>query len=197
MSGLSRVDATIVPPAAAASPCQSCAACCSYSREWPRFATESDADIARIPAEFVDDRRGRMRCSGDRLLRPGGRCRRFDRMRDRRGSARGLPVLRARGRRLSDGTPEVRLDANLPHRRVRVANTDAPSSQFAFQFGESPDAPHSLESDCNDARRSPRCRGHLRVAGFPRHRFRRRPAGSPHAIAVGCARCLQQGRQRV
>jgi len=66
VSGLSQVDATVALPVAAASPCQSCAACCSYSREWPRFTTESDADIARIPAEFVDDRRGRMRCSGDR-----------------------------------------------------------------------------------------------------------------------------------
>ncbi len=48
------------------SPCQSCAACCSYSREWPRFTTESEADIARIASEFIDDDLGGMRCHGDR-----------------------------------------------------------------------------------------------------------------------------------
>jgi len=48
------------------SPCQTCAACCSYSREWPRFTTEADADIARISSEFIDDHLGRMRCNGDR-----------------------------------------------------------------------------------------------------------------------------------
>ena len=49
-----------------ASPCRTCGACCSYSREWPRFTTETDADIARISSEFIDDHRGRMRCVGDR-----------------------------------------------------------------------------------------------------------------------------------
>lgn len=49
-----------------ASPCQSCGACCAYSREWPRFTTEDDADLDRIPATYVaEDRRG-MRCDGDR-----------------------------------------------------------------------------------------------------------------------------------
>jgi len=46
--------------------CQSCGACCSYSREWPRFSLESDADLDRIPRELVDPERGRMRCNGDR-----------------------------------------------------------------------------------------------------------------------------------
>jgi len=46
--------------------CRSCGACCSFSAEWPRFALESDADLARIPAAFVDDERGRMRCHGNR-----------------------------------------------------------------------------------------------------------------------------------
>src|SRR4030095_1278416 len=46
--------------------CQSCGACCAYSREWPRFSTESDADLARIPPELVDDSESRMRCHGDR-----------------------------------------------------------------------------------------------------------------------------------
>ena len=46
--------------------CQACGACCAFSREWPRFSLESDADLARIPAAFVDDEHGRMRCKGDR-----------------------------------------------------------------------------------------------------------------------------------
>lgn len=46
--------------------CQSCGACCDYSAEWPRFTLEDDADIARIPTDFVDDPAGRMRCDGNR-----------------------------------------------------------------------------------------------------------------------------------
>jgi Fe-S-cluster containining protein len=46
--------------------CQSCGACCAFSKEWPRFSLESDADLARIPAELIDDGQGRMRCDGDR-----------------------------------------------------------------------------------------------------------------------------------
>jgi uncharacterized protein len=46
--------------------CQSCGACCSFSKEWPRFSTEDDADLERIPAAFVDDGQGRMRCNGNR-----------------------------------------------------------------------------------------------------------------------------------
>ncbi|MEK1898024.1 MAG: YkgJ family cysteine cluster protein, partial [Rhizobium sp.] len=33
--------------------CQACGACCSYSSEWPRFSTESDADLDLLPAQFV------------------------------------------------------------------------------------------------------------------------------------------------
>jgi Fe-S-cluster containining protein len=44
--------------------CQSCGACCAYSKEWPRFSTEDDADLERIPPAFVDG--GRMRCNGNR-----------------------------------------------------------------------------------------------------------------------------------
>ena len=46
--------------------CQSCGACCAFSREWPRFSTEADADLDLIPPTFVDETQGRMRCSGDR-----------------------------------------------------------------------------------------------------------------------------------
>ena len=46
--------------------CQSCGACCAYSAEWPRFSLEDDAQLALIPSTYVDDARGRMRCTGDR-----------------------------------------------------------------------------------------------------------------------------------
>lgn len=46
--------------------CRACGACCSYSREWPRFGLEDDVDLDRIPPAFVDDVHGRMRCHGDR-----------------------------------------------------------------------------------------------------------------------------------
>jgi len=46
--------------------CQSCGACCAYSAEWPRFSLEDDAQLALIPAVYVDDAAGRMRCDGDR-----------------------------------------------------------------------------------------------------------------------------------
>jgi hypothetical protein len=46
--------------------CQTCGACCAFSREWPRFSTEDDADLDRIPAAFVDAGQGGMRCDGDR-----------------------------------------------------------------------------------------------------------------------------------
>src|ERR1700674_954478 len=49
-----------------AAACQACGACCSFSREWPRFSLEDDAALDRIPPAVVDDERGRMRCAGDR-----------------------------------------------------------------------------------------------------------------------------------
>jgi Fe-S-cluster containining protein len=52
--------------------CQACGACCSYSREWPRFSLESDADLDRIPAALVDNEHGRMRCNGDRCAALAG-----------------------------------------------------------------------------------------------------------------------------
>lgn len=52
--------------------CQSCGACCAYSREWPRFTLESDADLERIPAALVDDGLSRMRCDGDRCAALSG-----------------------------------------------------------------------------------------------------------------------------
>jgi Fe-S-cluster containining protein len=55
------------------SPCTTCGACCSYSRDWPRFTTESDADLERIPPEFVNDSLSGMRCDGARCSALAGR----------------------------------------------------------------------------------------------------------------------------
>jgi len=46
--------------------CRSCGACCSYSADWPRFSLESEADLARIPPELIDEGQGGMRCNGTR-----------------------------------------------------------------------------------------------------------------------------------
>ncbi len=46
--------------------CNACGACCAYSAEWPRFSLESEEALAAIPAAYVDDAHGRMRCEGDR-----------------------------------------------------------------------------------------------------------------------------------
>ena len=46
--------------------CQSCGACCSYSAEWPRFSTEDDAQLDRIPAKHVAANESGMRCDGVR-----------------------------------------------------------------------------------------------------------------------------------
>ncbi|WP_245440889.1 YkgJ family cysteine cluster protein [Mesorhizobium sanjuanii] len=46
--------------------CQSCGACCSYSAEWPRFSTEDDAQLDRIPQKYVSSNEAGMRCDGVR-----------------------------------------------------------------------------------------------------------------------------------
>ena len=51
---------------ASASPCQACGACCSYSRNWPRFTIEDDAALDLIPGKFVNDKLSGMRCDGER-----------------------------------------------------------------------------------------------------------------------------------
>ena len=50
----------------AISPCLSCGACCAYSQNWPRFTTEDEAALDRIPENFVNERQSGMRCDGDR-----------------------------------------------------------------------------------------------------------------------------------
>ncbi|BCG89139.1 zinc/iron-chelating domain-containing protein [Mesorhizobium sp. 113-3-9] len=51
---------------ASAFDCQSCGACCSYSAEWPRFSTEDDAQLDRIPEKYVAADLSGMRCEGVR-----------------------------------------------------------------------------------------------------------------------------------
>ena len=46
--------------------CQSCGACCSYSAEWPRFSTEDDAQLDRIPEKYVAADLSGMHCEGVR-----------------------------------------------------------------------------------------------------------------------------------
>jgi Fe-S-cluster containining protein len=60
------MDASVAFEAIADFDCQSCGACCAYSREWPRFWTDDDDAIDRIPARHVDPSRARMRCDGER-----------------------------------------------------------------------------------------------------------------------------------
>jgi uncharacterized protein len=60
-------------PTKSESPCQSCGACCAYSRNWPRFSTEEDAALDLIPADFVNDKQSGMRCEGDRCSALAGR----------------------------------------------------------------------------------------------------------------------------
>ena len=53
--------------------CQSCGACCDYSLEWPRFSTESDEALDRIPAKLVAPNLSGMRCDGNRCAALAGK----------------------------------------------------------------------------------------------------------------------------
>lgn len=46
--------------------CRSCGACCAYDATWPRFSTEEDEHLQRIPARLVNAQGSGMRCSGNR-----------------------------------------------------------------------------------------------------------------------------------
>jgi len=63
---------TLSTQAADTALCRSCGACCAFSKEWPRFTLEDEADLERIPSELIDQRLGRMRCSGDRCAALAG-----------------------------------------------------------------------------------------------------------------------------
>ena len=49
-----------------ASPCRTCGACCSFALDWPRFTTEEDADLDRIPGSLIAADLSGMRCNGNR-----------------------------------------------------------------------------------------------------------------------------------
>jgi len=57
---------TISATPAEHSPCRTCGACCSFGSDWPRFSTEEDSHLDRIPSAFVAANRSGMRCEGDR-----------------------------------------------------------------------------------------------------------------------------------
>ena len=61
-----RSESNAAKPEEPVSLCQTCGACCSYSRDWPRFTTESDSELELIPRVLVDHHLGRMKCTGDR-----------------------------------------------------------------------------------------------------------------------------------
>ncbi|MBX9925941.1 MAG: YkgJ family cysteine cluster protein [Hyphomicrobiaceae bacterium] len=54
------------PPSHKLSPCQACGACCAYEPEWPRFSTETDAELDLIPLALVDTSLSRMAWTGTR-----------------------------------------------------------------------------------------------------------------------------------
>jgi Fe-S-cluster containining protein len=49
-----------------ADPCRACGACCSFSDSWPLFTTDSERDIAAIPAAFIRADHAGMHCTGTR-----------------------------------------------------------------------------------------------------------------------------------
>lgn len=58
-----------VPPEAPSSVqdfCRTCGACCAYDATWPRFSTESDEELARIPLALIASSQSGMRCVGER-----------------------------------------------------------------------------------------------------------------------------------
>lgn len=65
-SALAPSSEIVAPAGDTSALCQACGACCAYSRSWPRFTLEEDADIDRIPVAYISDDLAGMRCIGDR-----------------------------------------------------------------------------------------------------------------------------------
>ena len=112
---------------AAVSPdCRTCGACCSFSREWPRFTLEDDAASrphprrARRPASRAHEVRRRS------LRRLGGRGRRLHRLRNLQHQTGCLPRVRARRRCLPDGAAAVRIV--MPVSQLAASAADPPAS---------------------------------------------------------------------
>lgn len=53
--------------------CRTCGACCSFDHRWPAFTTDSDADIAAIPAAYVNAAGTGMHCNGNRCSALSGK----------------------------------------------------------------------------------------------------------------------------
>lgn len=62
----------LLSQSAAGFDCQSCGACCAYAPDWPRFSTEEDAELDRIPLELVAADQSGMRCEGNRCAALSG-----------------------------------------------------------------------------------------------------------------------------
>jgi Fe-S-cluster containining protein len=54
------------------SPCQACGACCACEPDWPRFSTETDAELDLIPIALVDPSLSRMAWTGSRCAALAG-----------------------------------------------------------------------------------------------------------------------------
>lgn len=55
------------------SPCRTCGACCSFGSDWPRFSTEEDSHLDRIPSALVAADGSGMRCEGNRCSALAGK----------------------------------------------------------------------------------------------------------------------------
>lgn len=66
MTDTALIEGRLATPAEPASPCRTCGACCSFAPDWPRFTTEEDSDLDRIPGLLVAVDLSGMRCDGNR-----------------------------------------------------------------------------------------------------------------------------------
>ncbi len=97
---------------ATSSPCTTCGACCSYSAEWPRFSTEDDEALARIPEALVAENLSGMRCDGERCMALARQNWRGDALHHLCGPAPSVPRLSARRRGVPDGARALWLSAD-------------------------------------------------------------------------------------
>ncbi|HJR23616.1 MAG TPA: YkgJ family cysteine cluster protein [Dongiaceae bacterium] len=66
MSNATPIEAGSTRLPESASPCWTCGACCSFAPDWPRFTTEEDSALDRIPGLLVAADLSGMRCNGNR-----------------------------------------------------------------------------------------------------------------------------------
>ena len=119
-------------------PCQGCGACCAYSANWPRFSTEDDEALDRIPAEFVNARGIGHALRRRPLHGAEGQGRRNDGVLDLRRAAGGVPHLHAGRCRMRDGAEEVRIAGLILRWRMKEAyavTASATSSSSSSSIG--------------------------------------------------------------